>query len=52
MTFIESSALGLQVTVQRDLAAMDGRLVVRSASNAVRRVFEITGLDRAIVLEG
>jgi anti-sigma B factor antagonist len=52
LTFLDSSALGVLVTVQRDLAAMAGRLVVRSPSNAVRRVFEITGLDGAIVLEG
>jgi anti-sigma B factor antagonist len=51
LTFIDSSALGVIVTVQRDLAAIDGRLTVRAASNAVRRVFEITGLDRAIVLD-
>jgi anti-sigma B factor antagonist len=50
LTFIDSSALGVLVTVHRDLAAVDGRLTVRSASNAVRRVFEITGLDRAIVV--
>jgi anti-sigma B factor antagonist len=52
LTFIDSSALGVLVTVQRDLAAMDGHLAVRSPSNAVRRVFEITGLDRAIAIEG
>jgi anti-sigma B factor antagonist len=52
LTFIDSSALGVLVTLQRDLTAIDGRLTVRSASRAVRRVFEITGLDRAIVLDG
>ena len=51
LTFIDSSALGVLVTVHRDLAAVDGLLTVRSPSNAVRRVFEITGLDRAIVIE-
>ena len=51
LTFLDSSALGVLVTVVRDLEAMKGRLVVRSPSNAVRRVFEITGLDRAIAIE-
>ena len=52
LTFLDSTAVGVLVTVQRDLAADGGRLVVRGASNAARRVFAITGLDRAIVLEG
>ena len=52
LTFLDSTALGVLVTVHRDLASVGGRLTVRSASNAVRRVFEITGLDRAIDLEG
>ena len=51
LAFLDSTAIGVLVTVQRDLSAVDGRLVVRSPSNAVRRVFEITGLDQAIVLE-
>ena len=51
LTFIDSSALGVLATVLRDLEALDGRLTVRSPSNAVRRVFEITGLDKAIVVE-
>ena len=52
LTFIDSSALGVLVTVHRDLSAVDGVLTVRSPTNAVRRVFEITGLDRAIVVDG
>ena len=51
LAFLDSSALGVLVTVQRDLSGMGGQLTVRSASNAVRRVFEITGLDRVILLE-
>ena len=51
LTFVDSTALGVLVTVQRELSAVDGRFVVRSPSNAVRRAFEITGLDQAIVLE-
>jgi anti-sigma B factor antagonist len=52
LTFLDSSALGVLVTAQRDLAGIGGQLTVRSPSNAVRRVFEITGLDRVLLLEG
>ena len=52
VTFLDSTALGVLVTVQRELAAIRGTLTVRSPTNAVRRVFEITGFDKAVVLAG
>jgi anti-sigma B factor antagonist len=52
LAFLDSTGLGVLVTVQRDLAAANGTLVVRGASRSVRRVFEITGLDGTIILEG
>jgi anti-anti-sigma factor len=51
LTFLDSSALGVLVTVQRDLTGGGGQLTVRAPSNAVRRVLEITGLDRVLAVE-
>jgi anti-anti-sigma factor len=42
--FIDSSGLRVIITADRDLAAQDGRLVLRAPSDNVRRLLEITGL--------
>jgi anti-anti-sigma factor len=51
VTFIDSSALGLIVTLHRELRDRAGTFIVRNPSRAVQRVFEITGLDRSLNLD-
>jgi len=42
--FIDSSGLRVVIAADRDLTANGGRLVLRSPSETVRRLLEITGL--------
>jgi anti-anti-sigma factor len=46
-TFIDSSTLGVLVGGLKRLAANDGQLLLVCPRSNVRKVFEITGLDRA-----
>lgn len=49
VTFCDSTGLRVLVSQQRRHAEAGGRLQVRSAAPAIRRVFEITGLDDLLV---
>lgn len=51
VTFLDSTALSLFVTVHGDLRSRGGTLTLRNASPATRRLFEITGIDRTIAVE-
>ncbi len=44
--FIDSSGLGVLVQADRQLRAFGGQLVLSGGSRAVRRVFELAGVDR------
>lgn len=47
-TFIDSSSLGVLIAAHRRLSQRGGRLVVASDVPAVRKTFEITGLDSVL----
>ncbi len=49
-TFLDSSALGVLVGALKRVRERDGRLDVVSPPHGVRRVFEITNLDRVLEL--
>lgn len=51
VSFIDSSGLNALIEVHQALGDRGGSLVVRSPSQAVRRLFEITALDRVIMVE-
>lgn len=44
LTFLDSTAIGVICTLERELASRSGHLVVRDASAAVRGIFETSGL--------
>ncbi|HYD11028.1 MAG TPA: STAS domain-containing protein [Acidimicrobiales bacterium] len=46
VTFLDSTALSVMVGAHKRLARDGGALEVRTAGGAVRRVLEVTGLDR------
>ena len=50
--FIDSMGLGVIVRAQSRLRQGSGQLVVRSLQEQARKVFELTGLDRSVDLEG
>ena len=50
--FIDSMGLGVIVRAQSRLRQAHGQLVVRSVREQARKVFEMTGLDRTLSLEG
>jgi anti-sigma B factor antagonist len=50
--FIDSMGLGVIVRAQSRLRHATGRLVVRSLQEQGRQLFEMTGLDRTLELEG
>jgi anti-anti-sigma factor len=50
-TLADSVLLGTLVGAAKRTHAVGGRLLVSGASRDVRRVFEITGLDRVLQLE-
>jgi anti-sigma B factor antagonist len=45
-TFIDSSALGILIAAKRRLGVAEARLSLAGAAAAIRRPFELTGLDR------
>lgn len=49
LRFIDSSGLHMLVRAERQLHASGGQLVLVRGPRAVRRVFELTGLDRSFV---
>jgi anti-sigma B factor antagonist len=48
-TFLDSTALAILVAAKRRLADADGAFRIIGAAPAIRRPFEITGLDRLFV---
>lgn len=50
--FIDSMGLGVIVRAQSRLRHATGRLVVRSLQDQARKVFEMTGLDKTLDVEG
>lgn len=49
--FLDSSGLRAILTAQRRLADKDGRLALRSPSDPVRRLLDITGLTDHFIIE-
>lgn len=52
VTFIDSSGLRVITRVVRDVEVDGGSFTISSASDAVRRIFEITGLRSLLPSEG
>lgn len=52
VNFIDSSALAELVRGMKHARERGGDLVLRSPSDPVRVIFELTGLDRAFVVDG
>ena len=50
-TFIDSSFLGVLLGGRRRLSSCGGRLIVFCDDRNMRRVFELTGLDRVFPIE-
>ncbi|MET0728296.1 MAG: STAS domain-containing protein [Acidimicrobiales bacterium] len=51
VSFIGSSGLGCITAFRHDLVQQDKTLLLRGASRAIRRAFEITHLDRLLEFE-
>ena len=49
--FIDSSGLGMLVSVERELKQRNGALIVVCPHPTVRRAFEITALDKVLNLQ-
>jgi anti-sigma B factor antagonist len=50
VTFFDSTGLGVLVGAFKRLRLLDGRLTIVAANDDLRRLFEITGLDRSFTL--
>jgi anti-sigma B factor antagonist len=52
VTFIDSTALGVQLRHQTRFRARGGELVIVTQDRRVLRTFEITGFDRLFMIKG
>lgn len=52
VTFIGAAGVSVFASVSLRLSPMDGRITLRSASERVRRVFDITGMSDLVVFAG
>ena len=50
VSFVDSTGLGMLVSANRRARAAGGELAVRNLRPNVRRVFEMTGLDKVLLL--
>jgi anti-sigma B factor antagonist len=50
VTFMDSTGLSVLVGALKRLRLMDGRLTIVATDDDIRRIFEITGLDRSFTL--
>ena len=50
LRFIDSTGLSLLVATERSLAERGGRLALRHPSDQVRRVFEVSGVDKVLTV--
>jgi anti-sigma B factor antagonist len=50
VTFMDSTGLSVLVGALKRLRLMDGRLTVVAPDDDLRRIFEVTGLDRSFTL--
>ena len=50
VTFMDSTGLSVLVGAFKRLRLMDGRLAIVATDDDIRRIFEITGLDRSFTL--
>ena len=50
VTYIDSSGLGMLVGAHKRMAMVGGTLTVRCSAQRVLRLFELTGLDRVLVI--
>jgi anti-sigma B factor antagonist len=48
LTFMDSTALGMLVGLQRRLQSLDGLLELRAPTSPIRRALAITGLDQVL----
>lgn len=49
-TFIDSTTLGVLVGAEKQLRGSDGAVVLVCPERSIRKVFEITGLDRVFAM--
>ena len=49
-TFIDSATLGVLVGAVRRLRERDGKLSIVCSDRSIRKIFEITGLDRVLAI--
>ena len=52
VTFIDSTGLGVIIALQKRLRAEGGETFIRSPSSVVRRLIDVTSLDRVVSIEG
>jgi anti-sigma B factor antagonist len=50
VTFVDSTALGVLIGATKQLQATDGALAIVCPHEKIRRVFQITGLDRVLAM--
>jgi anti-sigma B factor antagonist len=52
VTFIDSTGLGVIIALQKRLRAEGGEASIRNPSSVLRRLIQVTNLDRVVPVEG
>ena len=52
VTFIDSTGLGVLVSLQKRLRSEGGEALIRNPSSGLRRLIQVTNLDRVVPIEG
>lgn len=51
LAFIDSSGMGLLITLNRKMQAAEREIIIRNPQEAIRKIFQVSGLDKVFQIK-